>query len=216
MEIDIVIVDDHSLILEGLKSLLSSSFEGSRVYIAQNASQLLSLMRQYRFSVFIVDIALPDMDGFDLIHIIKGQFPEAKIIVSTMHEEVWIVNKMKSPEIDGVVFKTSASLHIVDAVRTVLGGRTYYCPGFKKIYKEKEKSSNAVDELASIPTVRELDVLKAIAKGMNTHEISESLFISENTVEWHRKNLMLKFGARNATDLVVKALSKGFLSIPLN
>lgn len=72
------------------------------------------------------------------------------------------------------------------------------------------------DELSSIPTMRELEVLKAIAKGMNTHEISENLFISENTVEWHRKNLMLKFGARNATDLVVKALSKGFLSIPLN
>ena len=88
MRTDIVIVDDHSLILEGLKSLLSSSFEESSVYIAQNASQLLSLMKQYQFSVFIVDIALPDMDGFDLIHIIKSQSPEAKIIVSTMHEEV--------------------------------------------------------------------------------------------------------------------------------
>ena len=62
---------------------------------------------------------------------------------------------------------------------------------------------------------RELDVLKAIAKGMSTHEISECLFISENTVEWHRKNLMVKFGAKNATDLVIKALSKGYLSIPL-
>ena len=139
MRTDIVIVDDHSLILEGLKSLLSSSFEGSSVYIAQNASQLLSLMKQYQFSVFIVDIALPDMDGFDLIHIIKSQSPEAKIIVSTMHEEVWIVNKLKSPEINGVVFKTSAGMHIVDAVKTVLEGGTYYCPGFKKIYKEKEK-----------------------------------------------------------------------------
>lgn len=215
METDIVIVDDHSLILEGLKSLLSSSFEGSRVYIAQNASKLLSLMKQYQFSVFIVDIALPDMDGFELIHTIKSQSPEAKIIVSTMHEEVWIVNRLKSPEINGVVFKTSAGMHIVDAVRTVLDGGIYYCPGFKKIYKEKEKNSNVVDEQSSIPTMRELDVLKAMAKGMNTHEISENLFISENTVEWHRKNLMLKFGARNATDLVVKALSKGFLSIPL-
>lgn len=216
MKTDIVIVDDHSLILEGLKSLLSSSFDGSRVYIAQNASQLLSLMKLYQFSVFIVDIELPDMDGFELIHIIKNQSSEAKIIVSTMHEEVWIVNKLKSPEINGVVLKASAGIHIVDAVMTVLNGGTYYCPEFKKIYKEKEKSNSVADEQSSMPTVRELEILKAIAKGMNTHEISESLFISENTVEWHRKNLMLKFGARNATDLVVKALSKGFLSIPLN
>lgn len=215
MGTDIVIVDDHSLILEGLKSLLSTSLEGSRVHIAQNASQLLSLTKKYQFSVFIVDITLPDMDGFDLIHIIKNKFPNAKIIVSTMHEEIWIVNKLKTSEIDAVVFKSSAGEHIVEAVRTVLEGGTYYCPGFRKIYKEKERNYCIIDEQSSIPTSRELEVLKAIAKGMSTHEISKSLFISENTVEWHRKNLMLKFGARNATDLVVKALSKGFLSIPL-
>ena len=212
---DIVIVDDHSLILEGLRSLLSSSFKDSTVYIAQNASQLLSLMKQYQFRLFIIDITLPDMDGFELIHTIKNKVPESKIIVSTMHEEIWIVNKLKSPQIDSVVFKTSAGQHIVEAVRTVLDGGTYYCPGFRKVYKDKEKLNSTVNEESSVPTIRELDILKAIAKGMNTHEISESLFISENTVEWHRKNLMLKFGARNATDLVVKALSKGYLNIPL-
>lgn len=215
MNIDIVIVDDHSLILEGLRSLLSSSFENTRVHIAQNASQLLSLMKQYQFHLFIIDITLPDMDGFELIHLIKDKLPQAKIIVSTMHEEIWIVNKLKSIEIDSVVFKTSAGQHIVEAVRTVLNGGTYYCPGFKKVYKEKDKINNIANEESSAPTLRELEILKAIAKGMNTHEISENLFISENTVEWHRKNLMLKFGARNATDLVVKALSKGYLNIPL-
>ena len=66
-----------------------------------------------------------------------------------------------------------------------------------------------------LPTSRELDVLTAIAQGMSTHEISRHLFISEKTVEWHRKNLMLKFAARNATDLVIKALTKGYLTIPL-
>lgn len=75
--------------------------------------------------------------------------------------------------------------------------------------------STGVEMPDMAPTPRELDILKAIARGRNTHEISEELFISENTVEWHRKNLMLKFGARNAADLVIKALSKGFLTIPL-
>ena len=84
-----------------------------------------------------------------------------------------------------------------------------------RVYKEKDKIGHTPDTLDSAPTIRELDVLKAIAKGMSTHEISECLFISENTVEWHRKNLMVKFGAKNATDLVIKALSKGYLSIPL-
>lgn len=97
----------------------------------------------------------------------------------------------------------------------VLKGKKYYCPQFQKLYKEKDKIGHTPDTLDSAPTIRELDVLKAIAKGMSTHEISECLFISENTVEWHRKNLMVKFGAKNATDLVIKALSKGYLSIPL-
>ena len=109
----------------------------------------------------------------------------------------------------------------VICIRTYPGSRaasnkrrtSYYCPHFKKLYKEKQ--ANTANMINQPPTTRELDILKSIAKGMNTHEISEHLFISENTVEWHRKNLMLKFGARNATDLVIKALAKGFLSIPL-
>ena len=154
-------------------------------------------------------------DKSGLIHQIKQKSPEAKIIVSTMHEEIWIVNKLKHPDIDAVVFKSSAGEYIQKALQTVLKGKKYYCPQFQKLYKEKDKIGHTPDTLDSAPTIRELDVLKAIAKGMSTHEISECLFISENTVEWHRKNLMVKFGAKNATDLVIKALSKGYLSIPL-
>lgn len=215
MNLNVAIIDDHPLVLEGLKSLLSHTTGIESIHTAQTGSQLKELMTQHSFQLYIIDLDLPDIDGFILIHQIKQKEPDAKIIVSTMHEEIWIVNKLKSPDIDAVVFKSSAGNYIKKAIQAVLKGKTYYCPRFQQLYKEKEKVSNTTDTFDSAPTIRELDVLKAIAKGMNTHEISECLFISENTVEWHRKNLMVKFGAKNATDLVIKALSKGYLSIPL-
>lgn len=215
MNLNVAIVDDHPLVLEGLKSLLLQTEGIEHIYTAQTGSQLGSLLALHSIHLYIIDLDLPDIDGFELIHQIKQKSPEAKIIVSTMHEEIWIVNKLKHPDIDAVVFKSSAGEYIQKALQTVLKGKKYYCPQFQKLYKEKDKIGHTPDTLDSDPTIRELDVLKAIAKGMNTHEISECLFISENTVEWHRKNLMVKFGAKNATDLVIKALSKGYLSIPL-
>ena len=215
MNLNVAIVDDHPLVLEGLKSLLLQTEGIEHIYTAQTGSQLGSLIALHSIHLYIIDLDLPDIDGFELIHQIKQKSPEAKIIVSTMHEEIWIVNKLKHPDIDAVVFKSSAGEYIQKALQTVLKGKKYYCPQFQKLYKEKDKIGHTPDTLDSAPTIRELDVLKTIAKGMSTHEISECLFISENTVEWHRKNLMVKFGAKNATDLVIKALSKGYLSIPL-
>ena len=215
MNLNVAIVDDHPLVLEGLKSLLLQTEGIEHIYTAQTGSQLGSLLALHSIHLYIIDLDLPDIDGFELIHQIKQKSPEAKIIVSTMHEEIWIVNKLKHPDIDAVVFKSSAGEYIQKALQTVLKGKKYYCPQFQKLYKEKDKIGHTPDTLDSAPTIRELDVLKGIAKGMSTHEISECLFISENTVEWHRKNLMVKFGAKNATDLVIKALSKGYLSIPL-
>ena len=215
MNLNVVIVDDHPLVLEGLKSLLANTEGIKNIHTAQTGAELNELITLHSFQLYIIDLDLPDIDGFKLIHEIKQKHPDAKIIVSTMHEEIWIVNKLKHPDINAVVFKSSAGEYIQKAIQTVLKGNTFYCPQFQKLYKEKDKVSNTPDTVESAPTIRELDVLKAIAKGMSTHEISECLFISENTVEWHRKNLMVKFRAKNATDLVIKALSKGYLSIPL-
>lgn len=215
MNLNVVIVDDHPLVLEGLKSLLANTEGIKNIHTAQTGAELNELITLHSFQLYIIDLDLPDIDGFKLIHEIKQKHPDAIIIVSTMHEEIWIVNKLKHPDINAVVFKSSAGEYIQKAIQTVLKGNTFYCPQFQKLYKEKDKVSNTPDTVESAPTIRELDVLKAIAKGMSTHEISECLFISENTVEWHRKNLMVKFGAKNATDLVIKALSKGYLSIPL-
>ena len=180
-----------------------------------NGTELLNLIKSHTFHIYITDLELPDIDGFELIRNIKENDPQAKIVVCTMHEEIWIVNKLKHPNINAVVFKSSGTEALREAVRAVMLDENYYCQRYQQLYKEKSRTEDETELPDMLPTSRELDVLKAIAQGMNTHEISRHLFISENTVEWHRKNLMLKFAARNATDLVIKALTKGYLTIPL-
>lgn len=215
MDLDIIIADDHTLVLEGLMNLVAQHPGVRDIVLAQSGSQLLSHLSARTFHICIVDLELPDIDGFELIRRVRQKARGTQIIVSTMHEEIWTVNRLKQEKVEGVVFKSSAGEHILSAIDEVVQGRSYYCPRFRQLCQEKEKMSTGVEMPDMAPTPRELDILKAIARGRNTHEISEELFISENTVEWHRKNLMLKFGARNAADLVIKALSKGFLTIPL-
>lgn len=102
MNLNVAIVDDHPLVLEGLKSLLLQTEGIEHIYTAQTGSQLGSLLALHSIHLYIIDLDLPDIDGFELIHQIKQKSPEAKIIVSTMHEEIWIVNKLKHPDIDAV------------------------------------------------------------------------------------------------------------------
>lgn len=160
MNLNVAIVDDHPLVLEGLKSLLLQTEGIEHIYTAQTGSQLGSLLALHSIHLYIIDLDLPDIDGFELIHQIKQKSPEARIIISTMHEEIWIVNKLKHPDIDAVVFKSSAGEYIQKALQTVLKGKKYYCPQFQKLYKEKDKIGHTPDTLDSAPTIRELDVLR--------------------------------------------------------
>ena len=119
MSLNVAIIDDHPLVLEGLKSLLIQTEGIENICTAQSGLQLNDLMTLHSFHLYIIDLDLPDIDGFELIHQIKQKSPEAKIIVSTMHEEIWIVNKLKHPDIDAVVFKSSAGEYIQKALQVV-------------------------------------------------------------------------------------------------
>ena len=155
---------------------------------------------------------MPDMSGFDLITKIREQNENARIIVYTMHEEIWIINRLVQCKVNGIVLKTSSASELISAIRSVLLGESYLCSRIALIRK-KSHCTSAVLQSKDIPTKREQDVLQAVAKGLNTHEIAHLLGISENTVETFRKKLLSKFGAKNAIDLVVKAVSQGWVSV---
>ena len=207
---ELLVVDDHNLILEGICKVVNKMPEVVVVDAVTSGLQAAELIERRDYDIYILDVSIPDMSGFELIAKIREMNDQAKIIVNTMHEEIWIVNRLVQCGVNAVILKSSASAELMTAIRCVLRGEAHACPRFAAI---SQKLNSASAGLQDAPTRRERDVLEAVAKGMNTHEIADLLKISENTVETFRKRLISKFGAKNAIDMVVKAVAQGWIAL---
>ena len=207
---EMLVVDDHSLILDGICKIVNKMPEVIIADAVTSGRKALELVAQRDYDVYILDVSMPGVSGFDLITQIREVNEQARIIVNTMHEEIWIINRLVRSGVNAVILKTSASSELTNAIRCVLKGETYTCPRFESICQKLRHSSMTLQP-NDIPTKRELDVLQAVAKGLNTHEIAALLVISENTVETFRKRLISKFEAKNAVDMVIKAIEQGWL-----
>ena len=205
---ELLVVDDHNLILEGICKVVNKMPEVVVVDAVTSGLQAAELIERRDYDIYILDVSIPDMSGFELIAKIREMNDQAKIIVNTMHEEIWLVQC----GVNAVILKSSASAELTAAIRCVLRGEAYACPRFAAI-SQKLNSASAGLQPKDAPTRRERDVLEAVAKGMNTHEIADLLKISENTVETFRKRLISKFGAKNAIDMVVKAVAQGWITL---
>lgn len=212
LKAEILAVDDHSLILEGICKIVNKMPEATVADAVTSGQRALELIAARDYDVYILDISIPDVSGFELIAKIRELNQEARIIVNTMHEEIWMVNRLVQCGVNAVILKASAPAELVAAIRNVLHGETYTCPRFAAV-SQKLLCTSASLQSKDVPTRRERDVLEAVAKGMNTHEIALLLKISENTVETFRKRLISKFEAKNAIDMVVKAAAQGWIKL---
>ena len=197
-DIRILLVDDHDLVLQGLKRIVECSLPEIKVVCtASTGQEALLLIASQSFDLFLLDMELPDMSGLD-------------IITHTMHEEIWFIKNMMQCDIDGILFKSVDATKITEAIRRVLDGETYYCTYAEHVRNQMKRSEEGRKEEL---TLRELDVLKHISEGKSTQEIAQELCVSTNTVDTHRRHLMEKLGARNAADLIMTAVSKGIIPI---
>ena len=205
----LLMVDDHALILMGLKYLIAESIPRfSEIDVARSGGETLELLKSRMYDMYILDFELPDMTCLELIKYIRKRQPEAQIIVNTVHEELWYIRKLTDVSVNGIVYKSIDTRQMIEAIRCVLDGGEYYCDKVRKNVKASRLlASHEGDNL----TERELAVLKCIAVGKNTVEIARQLFISENTVETHRRHLNEKLGASIVAMLIVKAISRGLL-----
>lgn len=209
--IRVLLVDDHDLVLQGLKRIVEHSLpEIKSVCTASSGREVQTLVETQKFDLLLLDIELPDMSGMDLISFIRDRQPEARIIINTMHEEIWFIRNLLEYDVDGIVFKSIDSHRIVEAVRKVLGGGKYFCTYVEQVRKQMLHTE---DNRKQMLTLRELEVLKCISDGMSTQEIAQALCVSTNTVDTHRRHLMEKMGTRNVADLIMTAVSKGIIPI---
>lgn len=207
----ILLVDDHDLILQGLKRIVEKSMpEIAQIYTASTGKEAMLLVDSQKFSLFLIDIELPDMSGLDLIEYIRKRQPQTRIMVNTMHEEIWVVRNLLQLHLDAILLKSIDSHQVVEAMRTVLNGKTYYCPYVERVSRQLEiQEKIGKNDL----TLRELDVLKCLSEGKSTQDIAQELCVSPNTVNTHRRHLMEKLNVRNVVDLVVEGISKGIIPI---
>lgn len=206
-KLQLLLVDDHPVILEGIKNIIQSFREIDKIYTASTGEKALEQLSSHTINICIIDIELPDISGFDLIEQIRSLYPDIRIIIETMHNEIWSIRRMIESEADAIVLKQSDPDELHKAVCAVANGEKYYCRYVQQYQKDKQPGSDK--DLSK----RELEVLKYIAKGMKSNEIAEILYISVNTVEFHRKQIMMKLYARNVSDMISKAIKKGLLIV---
>ena len=200
----IFIVDDHYMVIEGIRSLLQNEKSIEWMGHAMNAASCLAFLNKQLPDVILMDINLPDISGIDLCREVKIKYPSVFIIgLSTFNQQSFI-QKMMDNGASGYVLKNATQDEITSAIETVMKGKTYL----------SEEASNTLRKdngAAIILTRREKEVLELIADGMTNAEIAQKLFISVTTVDTHRKNLLAKFETKNTAALIKIAVSRGYL-----
>ncbi len=198
--IKIAIVDDHQIVIDGLKLLLSRQPEVKVVADATSGPLMIKKLVDTPTDVLLVDVMMPEMDGYELAVLIRQSYPEMKIIALSMNADGAYVNKMIAhAQINGYVLKTADKNELKRAITTVVNGDNYFSEEILKelqVY-ERLKQQNAQLNL----TTRELEIVKYIIDGRTNKQIAEQLFISEYTVETHRKNIFRKTNTHSAVSL---------------
>ena len=196
MTTKIFIVDDHYMVVEGIRSLLQHEANIEWMGHAMNAASCMAFLQQQCPDVILMDINLPDKSGIDLCKEVKEKYPGVFIIgLSTFNQQSFI-QKMMENGASGYILKNATLDELVEAIDSVVKGKIFLSNETAATLRKPDQSS------VPVITSREKEVLGLVAEGLTNNEIAQQLFISPTTVETHRKSLLNKFGAKNTASLV--------------
>jgi len=211
----IVIVEDHTIVREGLRALLSSHPELLVVGEAEDGREAIRYARQWTPDLMLMDLSMPRMNGMEAIREVKRLSPATKVLVLTVHKTEEYVRASLEAGADGYVLKDATHAELILAVQNVLAGKRYLSPAVsEKViegYLAGKKGAKAVTPWDSL-TNREREILKLVAEGYKNREIADYLCISLKTVEKHRDHLMKKLDLHSASALTAYAMEKGLLT----
>lgn len=213
--VNIVLADDHTILREGLRALLSADSNFEIIGEAEDGRAAVRCVEKLGPDLLLMDLSMPRMSGMDAISEIKKRYPETKIIALTVHKtEEYLLSTLQAG-VDGYVLKDATHDELVMAIHNVMAGKHYLSPGIsEKViegYLEGKEGNPTVSSWQKL-SLREREVLKLIAEGYKNKEIAEDLCISLKTVEKHRANLMKKLDLHNAAGLTVYAVERGLVS----
>lgn len=205
MKTKVFIVDDHYMVIEGIRSLLSNEPEIEWVGHAMNAASCLAFLQKSQPDVILMDIGLPDKSGIELCLEVKTTYPGIRVLgLSTFNQKSYIA-KMIENGASGYLLKNAGRAELLKGIETAMMNKSFLSHEAAVTLRSSDGDS------LPVLTHREKEVLQLIATGLTNQEIAEKLFISNTTVETHRKNLLQKFGAKNVAAMINLATKNGFL-----
>lgn len=214
-KIRLVIAEDHTIIRDGLKALLSSHDEFQIVGEAEDGQVAIQCARELKPDLILLDISMPRMNGLEAIEEIKKHSPETRVLILTVHKLEKYVHACLKSGADGYVLKDATHADLVTAIKSVLKGKRYLSPEIsEKVIdgylegKKSDETDSAWDKL----TNREREILKLVAEGNKNREIADYLFVSQHTIEKHRENLMKKLNLHSTASLTAYALRMGLMT----
>lgn len=212
----VLIADDHSIVRDGLRALFRRTQEFSIVGEAADGETAVRVASLKKPDVAILDISMPKLNGIEATRIIKQRYPNMKVLILTIHEDEEYVYQIIRAGANGYMLKNAEKKEILAAVRAVLNEEPFFSPGIGKLIIEKFiKRAKEQEEPKSaqkhVLTTREQQILQLIAQGLTSREIATKLFLSLNTVNTHRGNLMQKLDIHDTASLVRYALHHGMV-----
>ena len=203
--IRVLAVDDHPLLRDGIAALIGSEEDMELIGEASNGREALDLFRKYQPNITLMDLQMPDMNGIDAIGAIRGEFPEARIIVLTTHPGDVQVSRALKAGARAYLMKGELRKELLETIRAVHAGQKRLSPEIAA-----EIAEHATDGAL---TPREIDVLRLVAAGNANKEIGVRLSLTEVTVKSHVRNVLAKLGANDRTHAVTIALKRGIIEL---
>ena len=213
-KIKIVIADDHAVVREGVKGILSREPDIEIVAEAGNGREALELIAKTAPDVVVMDISMPEMGGIEATKRVKEAWPNVNVLALTMHEEESYVFQLLKAGAAGYVLKRGAAEDLVQAIRSAARGEAFLYPSVaRSVLTDYLRRLDAGEERERYDglTDREREVLALIAEGLSNQEIGKRLFISIKTVQTHRMHIMEKLDLHNRAQLVRYAIRKGLI-----
>lgn len=208
----IVLADDHAMLREGIKGIITAVDQMSVVGEAGDGLELIRLLRKVDTDMAILDISMPNLRGIEALHEIKSHYPHIKVLILSMHKKKEYLQRVLSAGAEGYLLKDDTGNELVNAINTIRKGGTFLSPIFLKEYSQdligicRGPHHSEKGPLSH----RERQVLELIVEGKTSKEIADLLYISIRTVQHHRANIRRKLGVKKTVDLVRYAMGNGY------
>jgi DNA-binding NarL/FixJ family response regulator len=208
----VLLADDHRMVAEGLKSLLSPEFD--LVGMVEDGRELIESARKLQPDVIVADITMPHLNGLDALQGLKKDNPQVKVVFLTMHREVAYARRALEAGAAGFVLKHSAPAELLTAVRAALDGKIYLTPVLAgEVIRDFQHGKDPTVDPAAALTARQRQILQLLAEGHSAKEIAGLLGISSRTVEFHKYQMMASLHLQNGAELIHFAIKQGIVGL---